>query len=184
MVTGEEDIVGAFATLVESFERMIKVDLKQVVILVFSGILCAFAANAEGPDESETDENSRRTDCISGGTIRDYTVLDDANLIVSGVGKRRYHVTLQRRAFAMRSAWQIGFTSPTGRICAGFSEIIFYEGMGTIDRRPERIRVKSIRQLTPEEMDELLIRFGKKKPEFEQTPAHEPVDGAEVEELD
>jgi hypothetical protein len=33
-------------------------------------------------------------------------------------------------------------------------------------------------------MNDLLIRFGKKEPEIELDPVPEPVDGAEVEELD
>jgi hypothetical protein len=48
----------------------------------------------------------------------------------------------------------------------------------------ESIRVASIRELSPEEEEDLLIRYGKKEPEFEQTPAPREVTGAEVEELD
>ncbi len=59
------------------------------------------------------------------------------------------------------------------------AEVIVDDGFG-----PERINIRSIRQLSPEDLDDLLIRFGKKKPEIEQTPATEDVEGAEVEELD
>jgi hypothetical protein len=48
----------------------------------------------------------------------------------------------------------------------------------------ESIRITSIRELTPEEEEDLLIRFGKKEPEIKQTPAPHEVEGAEVEELD
>jgi hypothetical protein len=48
----------------------------------------------------------------------------------------------------------------------------------------ESIRIASIRELSPEDREDLLIQFGKKKPEIEQTPAPRPVEGAEVEELD
>ncbi|MGI9224737.1 MAG: hypothetical protein ACR2QX_09695 [Woeseiaceae bacterium] len=44
--------------------------------------------------------------------------------------------------------------------------------------------IAAIRQLTPEEHEELLVRFGKIEPEIEQTPAPVRVDSAEVEELD
>jgi hypothetical protein len=48
----------------------------------------------------------------------------------------------------------------------------------------ESIRIASIRELSPEEHEHLLIQFGKKEPEIEQTPAPREVKGAEVEELD
>jgi len=46
------------------------------------------------------------------------------------------------------------------------------------------IRIASIRELSPEDHEDLLIQFGKKKPEIEQTPVPREVKGAEVEELD
>ncbi len=49
---------------------------------------------------------------------------------------------------------------------------------------PERIRIASITQLTPEEYEALLVRFGKKEPAIEQAPATDEVESAEVEELD
>jgi hypothetical protein len=115
---------------------------------------------------------------------RDYTVLDDANLIVTESARRRYHVQLQNRAIGLRSGWQIGFTSPSGRICAGFSEVLVDDNMGSPASRLDRYRIRAIRRLSPEEVDALLVRYGKKEPEIEQTPTPEPVKGAEVEELD
>jgi len=119
-------------------------------------------------------------DCISQSSIRDYQVLDDSNLIVSAGGKRKYHVQLSRRAMGLRSHWQIGFRSPTGRICGGMGEVIVGDGFG----RTEAIRTTSIRQVDEDQLDGLLVRFGKKDPDFEQTPVQKEVDGAEVEELD
>ena len=118
-------------------------------------------------------------DCISQSTIRDYQVLDDSNLIVTGAVRRKYHVALTRRVFGLRSQWSIGFRSPTGLICSNSGDVIVDDGFG-----PERIRIRSIRELNPDELDELLVRFGKKEPDVVQTPATEDVEGAEVEELD
>ena len=112
-------------------------------------------------------------------SIRDYYVLDDANLIVTGTGKRKYHVTLFRRAYGLRSTWRIGFRSPTGQVCAGSGELIFDDGLGA-----DSVKVRSVRALTPDEHEELLVQFGKKEPDTKQTPEPEEVDGAEVEELD
>jgi len=112
-------------------------------------------------------------------SIRDYQVLDESNLIVTERAKRKYHIILSRRAFGLRSTWQIAFRSQSGRICSAFSDLIVDDGF-----RSEAIGIRSIRRLTPEEYDDLLVRFGKKEPDAKQTTAPEPVKGAEVEELD
>jgi hypothetical protein len=152
---------------------------KQLLILVSLSALVACASGESQPDESVTSTSGRGSDCISQGSIRDYTVLDDANLIVSERANRNYHVVLSRRAVGLRSNWRIGFDSHTSKICGGFDSIITDGGFG-----PETIRIASIRRLTPEEEEVLLVRFGKKEPENEQPRQPEDVEGAEVEELD
>jgi hypothetical protein len=72
----------------------------------------------------------------------------------------------------------IWFKTTTSRVCAGFDSIE-YEG-STVDNN----RIASIRELTKEDEEHLLIRYGKKEPEIKQTPAPQEVEGAEVEELD
>jgi thiosulfate/3-mercaptopyruvate sulfurtransferase len=165
--------------LCNSLWQQMKILLKQLVIAVFSSIIVACASGGEAVDDEKMNPESRRSDCISSGTIRDYQVLDDANLIVSGSGNRKYHVALSRRAIGLRSSWKIGFRSVTGRICARSGELVVDDRMG-----PESIRIAAIRQLTPDEHRELLVRFGKIEPEFEQAPAPVEVESAEVEELD
>jgi len=151
---------------------VIKRYYKQCVIVLLSSGLFACAGAASDPDSS-------RPDCIYQSSIRGYTVLDEANLIVEGSSRRSYHVRLQRRAFGLNSSWSIAFRSPTGRICASFSELIF---KGDFER--EAIRIASIKELTKDEEEFLLIQYGKKKPEIEHTPAPAELPGAEVEELD
>jgi hypothetical protein len=73
----------------------------------------------------------------------------------------------------------IAIESSTGRACARFSEVTFKGTLGV-----ESITIESIRELNPDEHDDLLIRFGKKEPEIKQAPAPREIDGAEVEELD
>ncbi len=106
-------------------------------------------------------------------------MLDESNLIIEGSGRRKYHMTLRRRAHGLRSSWGIDFSSPTSRVCAGFSEVLFDD-----DFHGGAIRIASIRELSPEEHEYLLIQFGKKEPEIKQTPVPREVKGAEVEELD
>lgn len=64
-------------------------------------------------------------------------------------------------------------------ICPVSGEVIIDDGFG-----PTRLSIRSIRRLSPDDLDDLLIQFGKKEPEIEQTPATEEIEGAEVEELD
>ena len=153
--------------------------IKQYFTIVFLSILVACAGTQESSQDGEAGGSAGRLDCISTGTIRDYRVLDDANLVVTGNGNRKYHVWLSRRAIGLRTSWKIGFRSASGRICGGFDDILVDDGFGA-----ERIRIAGIRQLTPEEYDELMVRFGKREPAVEQTPATESVESAEVEELD
>jgi hypothetical protein len=65
-------------------------------------------------------------------------------------------------------------------ICPATGELIVDDGFG----RADAVRISSIHELNPDDEDELLVRFGKKEPDFEQAPAAEEVSGAEVEELD
>ena len=153
--------------------------LKHVIIVIFSCGLAACASTGSEDAGGQEGAVSRSSDCIHEPSIRGYTVLDEQNLIVSASNKRAYHVVLFRRAYGLDSSWGIAFNSPTSRICEGFSEIIFRGHMNG-----ESIRISSIRALTPEEEDDLMIRFGKKEPEIKQTPVPREVEGAEVEELD
>ena len=153
--------------------------LKQYFIVVYSCCLVACAGGTEPSLGDETEAFGGGSDCISTRTIRDYRVLDDSNLVVTAQANNKYHVTLSRRAIGLRSSWKIGFRSTSGRVCGGFDDILVDDGFG-----PERIRIAAIRQLTPEEYDALLVRFGKKEPAIEQAPATDEVESAEVEELD
>jgi len=153
--------------------------IKQVVIILTSSILLACAGSDTAPDGADDKGSGSRTDCIFRSSVRGYNVLDESNLIIEGSGRREYHVVLRRPARGIRSTWAIGFHSPGSRVCAGFSEVTFRGHLGN-----EAISIASIRELSPEEHEYLLIQFGKKKPEIEQTPAPREVKGAEVEELD
>lgn len=153
--------------------------LKQLFIAVFSCCLVSCASSDPSARPAQAGAGGSRTDCIFRSTIRGYTVLDESNLIIEGSGHRKYHVALRQRAYGISSSWGISFDSPSSRICAGFSEVVFD---GHLDG--QSIAIASIRELSPEDHEDLLIRFGKKKPEIEQTPAPAEVKGAEVEELD
>jgi hypothetical protein len=153
--------------------------IKQLLSVGTLSILVACAGTPEGEDSSTYEDEPQRNDCIHEPSIRGYSVLDEQNLLVDAAGRRSYHVILMRRAYGLRDTWAIGFRSPTSRICERFSDVVFDGHFGD-----ESIRIKSIRQIEPEEKEALLIRFGKKEPEVRPTPAPEEVKGADVEELD
>jgi len=158
---------------------MIQLLIKQSVIGISLCALLACAEHEEQPQESEVNTISTGPDCIFEGTIRDYRVLDESNLVVTASARQKYHIELSRRAYGLNSSWAIGFSSPGSRICAGFSEIVVDDSFG-----PEAIRINKIRRLSPDEYEDMLIRFGKKEPVLEQPREPEEVKGAEVEELD
>lgn len=156
-----------------------KLAIKHVLTIIISSSLVACASSEDRYDSAGDPVTTRGHDCISQSTIRDYQVLDDRNLIVTAGGKRKYHAQLARQAFGLRSNWKIGFRSPTGRICSGSGDIVVKDSFGDT----ETIRISSINEVTPDELNVLLVQFGKKVPEVEQAPAKEEVTGAEVEEL-
>ncbi len=153
--------------------------LKQSVILFYSSILVSCAVTSEPSGGGSYADEPAGSDCISQSSVRDYKVLDDANLIVTAGAGRKYHVLLSRRAMNLRSSRAIAFDSHTGRICSNFSDLIVDSSFG-----PDRIRISSVRRLTPEDEHDLLVRFGKKEPDYTKPRQTEQVDGAEVEELD
>ena len=153
--------------------------IKHWFIVVCSSVLFACASTENSATTVPASEVSARSDCISQSSIRDYRVLDDANLIVTEGVSRTYHVELLRRAHGLRSSRAIGFDSATGRICGRFDDLLYDGSLGT-----ERVAIVSVRRLSPEQEEELLIRFGKKEPEYEQPRRPNEVEGAEVEELD
>ena len=57
---------------------------------------------------------------------------------------------------------------------------IVFEG----DMRTESMRIDSIRLMSKEQEEDLLITYGKKEPEIDMTPPPQEVEGADVEELD
>ena len=154
--------------------------IKQCVLVLFSSSLFACAAPEERSEDATYVAEQPGRDCISQSSIRDYQVLAESNLIVTAGVKRKYHVVLAHRAFGLRSTWQIGFRSMTGRVCGYSADLIYNDGL----TGPDKVSVRSIRQLSPEDLDNLLVRFGKKEPDVEQAPEQGEIKGAEVEELD
>ena len=153
--------------------------VKQLLMIYYLSSLAACAGSPEAPEDGSLADEPVGLDCISQGSVRDYTVLDDANLIVTASVRKKYHVVLSRNAMDLRSSRAIGFDTKTSRICSRFSDLLVEAHFGS-----EKVRIASIRLLTPEDENDLLVRFGKKEPDYEKPRQSEDVEGAEVEELD
>ncbi len=156
-----------------------KNDLNQLFLIVSASTFLTGAVLADSDAEDTDNDRMGRSDCIFSSSIRGYTVLDERNLLIEGTGRRQYHVVLTRRAWGLKSSWNLGIKSPTSQVCAGFSEIRLDPHHSALDT----VRIQAITRLTEDEHEDILVRFGKKEPSYEQTPAPREVKGAEVEEL-
>ncbi len=149
-----------------------------VIILTLSSLLLFSPTLADDFDPA-IDLDYRGSDCIWIRTIRDYTVLDDKNLLIWASAKRPYFVRLFSRAWGLRSSFQLGTVSRDDRLCPYGGDALVFNSAGR-----DTARIASIRRISVDEADWLLVRFGKKDPAEEQALVPEPLEGAEVEELD
>lgn len=155
-----------------------KIILKQRVIACISCVLLASCATTEGDSEPASDMNYRGSDCISIRTIRDYEPLDRQSLLMTAGGNRKYFVTLAGTSMELRSAFRLGFTSRDGWLCPYGGDRIVFEGISSVG-----MPIRAISRVNDEQVEELLIRYGKKSPPELQDPAPADIQGAEVEEL-
>jgi len=152
--------------------------LKQSFIIVTSSVFLVSCAATNTESDLGTDIDSMGSDCISIRTIRDYTPLNRSSLLVEAGGKRNYYVTLVVSSFELRSSYQLGFSSRDDWLCPyGGDKIVF----GSF--RDEQVGIRGIQRLSQEQVEELLIRHGKKEPTEQPDQVPADLDGAKVEEL-
>jgi hypothetical protein len=137
---------------------------KSLKLSFFELIGCAVIAGLAGCATSSSG-GPLPSDCILGGNVRDFTPLDNQNLILYGPGNRPYHVVLATRAIDLEREFSIGVYDGdagfggVGRICPYGGDAIIIEGPIT-----ERIPIRSIEQIDDTDVDALLVRFGKAEP--------------------
>lgn len=149
------------------------------VIATVSG--CATGSSENG----ETTRNRGAplpSDCIMGGSVRDFTALDDQNLILYGPGRRPYHVVLVTRAIDLESEFSIGVYDRDAAL-GGISRICPFGGDAIIIDGPltERIPIRSIELIDDLAVEALLVRFGKIEPAAEDTVLVTEIEPAENE---
>ena len=152
--------------------------IKQLIAIVISCSILNVFAIAEEQGRLPEDLDLNGSDCIWIRTIRDYTPLSRDSLLIHASGKRSYFVRLQTPRFGLKSACQWGTRSRDDQLCPyGGDSIIF-------DNLPGgEVRIQAISRVTPDQVEQLLIRYGKKEPSDTDDPALPEVKGAEVEEL-
>jgi hypothetical protein len=153
-----------------------KFSILQIVIVLLSTSLLYKIAIADPPSERVTDIDYNGSDCIWVRTIRDYTALDDRNLLIHGSGKRSYFVTLVTPSWEMKSSIGMGFATTDGQLCPYGRDRIVFRGLAQ-----EEVRIRSISQVSADQAEQLLVRFGKSKAAVPQVPEPRPVQGAEIE---
>ena len=155
-----------------------KILTKQQVIAITSCVLLASCAAVKEDSGLGRDIDFGGSDCISIGTIRDYTPLDRSTLLMKGSGNRDYLVTLVSPSLELRSSFQLSFSSRDSWLCPYGGDRIVFGGMSMGDGM-----IRGISRINADQKEELLIRYGKKEPEEQQDQAPPKVKGAEVEEL-
>ena len=152
--------------------------IKQILVIVFSCIVLCISAPAEERDKLPRDLDLTGSDCIWIRTIRDYTPLSRDSLLINASGKRSYFVRLLTPNFGLKSSFQLGTRSRDDQLCPYGGDSIIFDSMPGGEAR-----IQSITRVTPDQVEDLLIRYGKTDPGDTKDPAPPDVKGAEVEEL-
>lgn len=151
---------------------------KQIVTTLSLTIVLSMGSAARAEEKAAKDLNLNGSDCISIRTIRDYTPLSKDSLLIHTLGKRSYYVRLLTPQFGYKSSFQLATKSRDDSLCPyGGDSLILDSFSGN------EARIQAISRLTPDQVEQLLIRYGKIEPADTKDPAPPEVKGAEVEEL-
>ncbi len=129
-------------------------------VLLLSGCMSTESAGTRARGTS--------ADCFFARALSDWRPLDDSNLIIFVSGRRPYHVELVRPAMNLSGNVQIGVYDRDGRVCAFGGDAIIVDGF-----MPERIAIRSIRELTDDELQVVYARFGISPPIVVETESVE-----------
>jgi hypothetical protein len=119
-----------------------------------ASVACGCAMQGAGAGGSA--RASATLDCLLNRNLRQYTLLDDRNLIIYGSGLP-YHVVLSSAAIDLRGEIAIGVLDrdQNGRICPYGGDSILIDGPLF-----ERIPISSIERIDDAQVETLEIEFG------------------------
>ena len=132
----------------------------QRIFLLLLAISQGLAACASDPEKTgvNTGEQQGTQRCLFARTIYSFEVLDDNNLIVWAPNRRSpYKIEIMGGCLNLKLANTIAFNTQ-GMLCGNAGERLIYEDMG----RRKTCVVGSVARLSVEEMNALLVRYGKK----------------------
>ena len=123
---------------------------------------CAGTASTGGETALER-SGGEPADCILSRSVRDYTGLDERNLILYGPGSRAYHVVLATPSFNLDGEWSIGVldgggAGGDGRICPFGGDRIIVDGPLV-----EQLSIRSIESIDDAGVEALKVRFGQEE---------------------
>jgi hypothetical protein len=122
-------------------------------------VLVGFSGCSTTGSTTNTSARSSYNDCFFAVSLTNWRALDDENLILFAGRRRPYHVVLSRPAFGLNHDFMIGVYDRDGRICPfGGDAIVIDGGM------PDTIRIRSIQQLSTEQLEQLYVSFGLEDP--------------------
>lgn len=118
---------------------------------------CAVTPSSDGTTASTTTNTSA---CIPNRGIRDYTSLDDQNLILYGIGRQAYHVILATPSMNLETEFSVGVldgggAGADGRICPFGGDAILIDGPIA-----ERVPIRSIERIDDDQVEALRVEFG------------------------
>ncbi|MGD8324806.1 MAG: DUF6491 family protein [Gammaproteobacteria bacterium] len=134
---------------------------------------CAGTGGDSGSQARLDGGDGRASDCIFSSSIRDFTALDNRNLILDAPGSRAYHVVLTMPSMNLESEFRIGVVDRDGdrRICPFGRDRILIDGP-----LREELSIRSIRQIDEEDVEALKVEFG-----LEEAAAEDAVTVTEIE---
>jgi hypothetical protein len=124
--------------------------------VLLSAALAASCAGMNG-DSTASGSGPLPADCIINRSVRNYTVLDDSNLIIYGPGRVPHHVVLTTPALDLSGEFSIGTLDrdEDGRLCPYGGDSILIDGI-----LAERIPIRSIERIDENQAEVLQMEFG------------------------
>ena len=140
---------------------MITSNGKVAGVTVLALTLVACASTGESGGGAPTTASGNTTECFFARNIHDWKALDRKNLIVWETRRKPFHLELMRPCQSLRFANTIALSSRGSRICGYAGDAVVVGG--TV---PDRCTISSVRALSENSLQELLIHHGQAPPKL------------------
>lgn len=127
----------------------------QRLLFALAATIVALVSGCAGSGGSSTAGAGLPADCIVNRGVRDYTALDNRNLILYGPGRRAYHVVMATQSNNLSGEFRIGIYDRDGRICPFGGDAIIVDGPIA-----ERIPIRSIEAVDDAAAEALKVQYG------------------------